>query len=87
MHLSMVCPRIGGGATLGEFDIFRSVFTGQFPHSWVSINGVKFLVRNVAALAKLNVVDVKIPTQVELYEVKLLWLPAPPPPPPSGANH
>ena len=36
MHLSMVCPRMGGSGNPGEIWHFQ-VSKCQFPHPWVSI--------------------------------------------------
>ena len=87
MHLSMVCPRMGGSGNPGEIWHFQ-VLKCQFPHPWVFIVGkiptpgdhwpsikyvqrVEFRTLGIAA-------DVKIPTHVRLTKSNSPGLPDPP---------
>ena len=82
MHLSMFCPRMGGGgATPGEFENFRSSNV-NFPSPGHLVN-VKFPISPLKFLTQQTIFDVKIPTLGELHDAKFLWAaradPTPPP--------
>ena len=80
----MVCPRMGGEATPGKFEIFRSSNV-NFPTPGHLVN-VKFPISPLKFLTQQTILDVKIPTLGELHDVKFPWVARSPLPHP-GANH